>query len=190
MISVTEWVRTAFSMAKLAPDVKGLRGIVNQDRSRRFVEALGDIARNQRNSDSERVLTKHNESNHAEFGLNELLFDVLWCDTAATPAMEADVMLRYVTRGKWAVESEFAGDSRKALFDFNKLVLADAEAKLFIGPTTPNWKAFLAPLGVAAENVRGQLYVALVPHPREWKSRNEQDIMIFRWSSGSWENEK
>jgi len=190
MISVNEWVRTAFSAAKLADDAKGSHGHVNRERSRRFVEALGDIARSQRNNDSERVFTKHHEPNRAEFGLNELLYDVLWCDTATTPAAEADVVLRYITRGMWAVESEFAEDSRKAVFDFNKLVLADTEAKLFIGPATSNWEDFLTPLKVVAENVKGQLYVALVPHPRHWKSRNEQGIMILRWSNGRWEDEK
>jgi len=189
MISVSEWIRSALAIANSGPHLQGPLGVVHRDRSRRFVEAMGKIARDNAESDSERVLTKHYAENRQEFGLNELLFDVLYCDTATTPAAEAGVMLRYITRGKWAVESEFSRDSREALFDFNKLILADTEAKLFVGSLTSNWKDFLRPFAAAARHVKGQLFLALIPHPSEWKSKENQDLKIFRWSDGDWREE-
>lgn len=186
MFSVNDWISTAFFKAKQISDIDGSPRVVHRERSRQFVEALGVFARGQIVNTTERVLTKYHSNHREEFGLNELLYDVLWCDTATTPDTDANVPLRFITRGKWAVESEFARDSRQAIYDFNKLVLANTEAKLFIGPITSDCEAFLVPLASVAENVTGAMYVALVSHPSEWGSQQEHDPLVFRWSSGKW----
>jgi hypothetical protein len=69
MILVHEWIRSALAMAKSVPDVEGPPGVVHRDRSRRFVEAMGKFARDNAESDSKRVLTKHYPENRQEFGV-------------------------------------------------------------------------------------------------------------------------
>jgi len=70
-----------------------------------------------------------------DFGVNELLFDVLVCEYASTRAAKSNKDLLFVSKGLWAIESELARDSRQALRDFQKLALADCENKLFVGPS-------------------------------------------------------
>ncbi len=76
--------------------------------------------------------------------------------------------LTYVTRSLWAVESEMAHDTREALHDFNKLVLAASSNKLFVGPKVANADAYLNSLLLPARCCSGSIFVALVPHPGTW----------------------
>lgn len=66
------------------------------------------------------------------------------------------------------VESELARDSREAVRDFQKLVRADCENKLFVGPQVDDSGAFRRPLGAVAARCRGTTYAAFVPHPDTW----------------------
>ena len=117
-----------------------------------------------------RVLSKHFPANRHAFGLNELLYDVLVCATSSVPSAKESASLTFLTRGIWAVESEFARDSRQALYDFNKLVLAATENKLFVGPQTSDEGAFLAPLLSPAARCTDSVFAALLPHPSEWNT--------------------
>ncbi len=67
-----------------------------------------------------RVLYRNNpdETNRADFGLNELLYDVCICRTAEHPSSRGGRALRYFTGAVWLVESEFARDSAQAVNDF------------------------------------------------------------------------
>src|SRR4051812_25010027 len=67
-----------------------------------------------------------------EFGMSELLFDVLAVECGTLDTSHADGSLLFVKKGMWAIESEFIADARRMLYDFNKLVLADCESKLFV----------------------------------------------------------
>ncbi len=174
----------ALACANLQVDAGKTDAKIHRNRSKNFVECLAQRLRDCYARDpSIRVLSKHWEENRAELGVNELLFDVLVCQTAKYSSPTNSRALTYVTKGIWAIESEFARDSRQVLYDFNKLVLAAADYKLFIGSHIRKDKAinnpeieprWLEALKAVALHCTGKLYVALIPHPSEWISPDRQ----------------
>ncbi len=144
--------------------------------------------------DGVRVLFRNNpdEANRADFGLNELLYDVCICRTAEHPSARGGTALRYVTEALWLVESEFARDSFQAVKDFNKLVIGRAANKLFIGPRLgladeSGYLAALLPVARAsAANGASSVYAALIPHPGEWHPPEIGDVTLLRYSSAGW----
>ena len=139
-------------------------------RSRDFVAALGDQFASLYGGDQDiRVFTKHDERNRAEFGMNELLYDVTVCRTSTVKSARHGKMLHYVASPIWHVESELARSSRQALFDFNKLVLGAASLNLFVGPYVHEPSKFVDVLRVPAGCCAGRVFVALIPHPGSWE---------------------
>lgn len=140
-----------------------------------------------------RVLYRNNETNRADFGLNELLYDVCICRTAEHPSARGGRTLRYVTGALWLVESEFARDSSQAVKDFNKLVIGQSKNKLFIGPRlgaadeAGYLDALLPVARASAANGESSVYAALVPHPGEWATPDVADVTLRRYTAAGWE---
>jgi hypothetical protein len=185
----TTLVQSAFNRAVQASEDASLPPrLRHRERSKRFVEALADHLRSHyRHRANVAVLSKHYAANRPRFGLNELLYDVLVCETDEIASAENDGRLTFVTRGLWAIESEFARNSREAVFDFNKLVLASADAKLFVGPLTADPEAFLRPLAGPGAYCSGKLFVALAPHPRVWDPKGPAAVSMWEWRSHTWQ---
>ena len=174
--------------ASLPDEGKELREI-HRNRSKNLVEALASAFRSGLVSQpTVRVLSKHSDANREEFGLNELLFDVLVCDTGKTASAKREAELTFVTKALWVVESEMARDSREALFDFNKLVLATSENKLFIGPQVSDEETFLATLLSPARYCNAMVFVALVPHPDQWRAA-PLSVHLWQLESSQWRRE-
>lgn len=165
-------VERALESARCQPPESPDKRTLHAARSRDFVAALGDqLGALCGHEPDVRVFTKHDERNRAEFGMNELLYDVAVCRTATIKSAATGKELHYVTAPIWHVESEFAKDSRQALFDFNKLVLGAAPLNLFVGPLVHDTASFLNVLRAPASCCAGRVFVALVPHPSEWDGR-------------------
>lgn len=192
-MNVVEMVEAALRKANKKTVAVGKKeeGAEHRKRSARFVEALAEcLKRESRGSGEIKALHKpvneQGKKTHpkpesgkvrAEFGMDELLFDVLVCDTGTTNSPRG-TKLTYIQKGIWAVESELARNSREALYDFNKLVLADAQYKLFVGSYLPEDEMqanyvhdedFLKPLADPARHIRGECFAVLIPHPSAWK---------------------
>jgi len=162
-------VERALEAARGRPPESVDKRILHATRSRDFVAALGDQLGALYEEEADvRVFTKHDERNRAEFGMNELLYDVTVCRTTTVDAASSGKTLHYVTAPIWHVESELAKDSRQALFDFNKLVLGSAPLNVFVGPLVHDAASFLDVLRTPASCCQGRVFAALIPHPREW----------------------
>jgi len=157
--------------------------IKHRERSKSFIELLAGGMKKQYAKPSIRCLSKHNAANRSEFGLNELLFDILICDTSVTEKKR----LRFVTKGLWVVESELARNRRSAVIDFNKLVLASSENKLFIGSkgSQESNANLLKELIEPARHCSGNVYAALISHPREWKDQ-PLSTDLYQLQDGEW----
>lgn len=158
---------------------------VHAQRSEAWVREMAEGFRAQFAAEPDvRVLLKHDGSNKAELGLNELLYDVCVCRVATAPSATGRKQVCFVSEGLWLVESEFAADSQQAVWDFNKLVLGRAENKLFVGPagTRPDYLHSLLPVAGACN---GNVFVALVPHPSAWEA--EGSVELFRLVERSWQ---
>lgn len=161
---------------------------LHKDRSTRFVEGLASLLRKHyRNQKEVAVLSQHFEGNRSRFGLNELLYDVLVCEMATTKSAVNQEELVYVTRGIWAIESEFERNSREALYDFNKLVLSSSENKLFIGPVVADTESFLGVLSGAAERCSANTFAVLVPHPSQWTVGATLLAEGYEWKESVWQ---
>ncbi len=176
-----------------SPDPLSLQGL-HQQRSSHWVQCLAAELRTLVEDEGDvRVFFRKDETNRADFGLNELLYDVCICGTAEHPSARGERTLRYVTEALWLVESEFARDSFQAVKDFNKLVIGHARNKLFIGPRVspadePGYLAALLPVARAsAHNGASSVYAALVPHPGEWATPDVADVTLHRYTRAGWE---
>ena len=186
-MNVVSVVNAALANAHLTPDTGETPGKIHRNRSSVFVEALAREFRDEYSSrDDVVVLSKHYAAHRHQLGLNELLFDVAVCGTGVTPSAVAGRHLTYLTGSLWAVESEFARDSRKAVFDFNKLVLSAAEQKLFVGPAVDDEESFLAVLGPVADCCTGSVFVAFVSHPDEWDATPHLICRVWTRAGGKW----
>lgn len=186
-MNVVPIITAALDIAHKTPDTGEAPGVIHRNRSKAFVEALAAEFRTVYSSREDVVvLSKHYANHRQQLGLNELLFDVTVCGTGVTPSAVAGRNLTYLTGSLWAVESEFARDSRKAVFDFNKLVLSAADQKLFVGPTVEDEESFLAVLGPVADCCTGSIFVALVPHPDEWGAAAHLRCNVWMRAGGKW----
>jgi hypothetical protein len=194
-------LRRALSKAKAcnspgSPDLLSAQSLHRQ-RSSEWVRCLAHELTTLVGDDPDlRVLYRNNpdEANRADFGLNELLYDVCICRTAEHPSARGERALRYVTGAAWLVESEFARDSAQAAKDFNKLVIGRADNKLFIGPrlgVADDEAAYLAALlpiaAASAADGASTVYAALVPHPGDWATPDVADVTLQRYGGEGWE---
>lgn len=177
----------SLSRARVAPIDTTLGKHVNAQRSESWVRELAEGLRAHFAAESDvRVLSKYDGRNKAEFGLNELLYDVCVCRVASGPSATGAKQLCYVREGLWLVESEFAADSQQAVWDFNKLVLGAADNKLFVGPAGTR-RTYLDSLLPVAQACTGNVFVALVPHPSSWDTG--AGVELFRLREGAWHAE-
>jgi hypothetical protein len=168
---IKQFIQSSFTAARAEPDEGDSVQEINQSRSRNWVKSLANQLRiHYPNEQGVRVFSKYDDSNRKDFGLNELLHDIVVCRVGDVPSAKHKKTLCFVKETIWQVESEFARDSRQALIDFNKLVLGSAYNKLFIGPQVNKTEQFLNVLKPAARACTGNVYVALIPHPSNWKN--------------------
>ena len=180
-------LQASFTAARTKQGGSGSAQVVHRTRSQVWVEQLATHLQEFLGNDPAiRVLSKHNNAYKADFGLNELLYDVLACRVNKVAAARHGKLLVYIEEALWQIESEFAKNSKQALIDFNKLVLGSGQNKLFVGPQVHDKQAFINTLLPAARACTGNVYIALIPHPSEWE-RSDYQIDVWECKDGEWE---
>lgn len=164
------------------------KGPLHRERSENFIRCLSERLKNECNSNPKEVasLFRYDDTYRSKFGMNELLFDIAVLEYETVSSGTSGKELFFVTRGLWIVESEMANNKRQALFDFNKLVIGDAENKLFIGPRLSDEQDYLRVLGMAANHCSGKIFVALIPHPRDWPVKGVDSVVAWKRDNSSW----
>ena len=181
---VKQLLQEALKQAQSEPDVGKTTQKINQNRSLSWVKALAEQFKKRYEGDPEiRVLTKSDYSNRKDFGLNELLHDILVCRVGEVESSLHKKNLCFIKEVLWQVESEFAHNTKSSLIDFNKLVLGSAENKLFIASQVKSGteNSFLKVLQPAAGYCTGDIYVGMVPHPANWvDTENVVHLWVFK----------
>ena len=181
---VKQLLQEALQQAQSEPDIGESAQKINQNRSQYWVKALAEQFQKRYEGDSEiRVFSKTDPSSRKDFGLNELLHDVVVCRVGEVKSSLRGKTLLFIKEVLWQVESEFAHNSRSALIDFNKLVLGSGRNKLFICSQVKKGKEtlFLSVLQPAAGYCTGDVYVSMIPHPSSWAgSDNDVHLWIFK----------
>jgi hypothetical protein len=168
---VKQLLQEALKQAKLKPDKGSTAKNINMNRSQYWVDALAAQFKKCYEGDSEiRVFSKNDYSHRKDFGLNELLYDILVCRVGEVESPVHKKKLCFIKEVLWQVESEFAHNTRSSLIDFNKLVLGSGKNKLFIASQVKKGteNVFLRVLKPAAGYCSGDVYVGMIPHPSKW----------------------
>ena len=153
-------------------------------RSQKFVESIATVLRKKYAfEDNYRVFSKYHADNRVEFNLNELLFDILVCETNV---LETDKKkhIRHVSKGIWAIESELSNSMNEVIWDFNKLILGASENKLFIGSVEHDSEGFLDSLNDLAKLCNSNTYLALVPPPKNWDTKTT--VRCWKYFNHKW----
>lgn len=176
-------VENAFKAAHAAPKDPAFTRTDKQWQSHAIVKYFAEeFAKVYTQKDGYHVFSIAHESEL--FRRNEFLYDIHVCRVKRSAVKD----LPYVVSSEWQVESELAKDSREALIDFSKLVTGAARNKLFIGPIVSERERedYLNSLVDAAEACSGSVYLAQVPHPENWQTLNQVELLKFwtgKWSS-------
>ena len=178
---VKQLLQEALKQAQSKPDKGNTIQQINMNRSQYWVEALTEQFQKCYEGDSEiRVFSKTDPSHRKDFGLNELLYDVLVCKVGEAESSVHGKKLLFIKEVLWQVESGFAHNSRSTLIDFNKLVLGSGKNKLFVCSQVKKGKeiSFLSVLQPAAGYCTGNVYVGMVPHPSN-RVDNDNDVHLW-----------
>ena len=178
---VKQLLQGALKEAQSKPDKGSTPQQINMNRSICWVEALAEQFKKNYRGDSEiRVFSKSDPSHRKEFGLNELLHDVLVCRVSEVESSVHKKKLWFIKEVLWQVESEFAHNSKSTLIDFNKLVLGSGQNKLFIASKVKKGteSSLLGVLRPAAGYCTGDVYVGMVPHPSKWRG-GDSDVHLW-----------
>lgn len=166
---VKQLLQESLTLAQAEPEKGNSVQEINRNKSQSWVRVLAEQFRNHYQGDPDiRVFSKDNYSNRRDFGLNELLYDIVVCRVGEVASVKHRKTLYFIKEAIWQVESEFARNSRQALVDFNKLVLGSAHNKLFVGLQVSKVKPFLDVLKPATRACHGNVFISLIPHPDNW----------------------
>ena len=181
---VKQLLQEALQQAQSGPDTGETTQKINLNRSQSWVKALAEQFKKRYEGDTDiRIFTKSDYSNRRDFGLNELLYDILVCRVGEVESSMHKKRLCFINEVLWQVESEFAHNTRSALVDFNKLVLGSAKNKLFVASQVRKGteNSFLKVLQPAAQYCTGDVYVGMIPHPSNWvDTDNEIHLWVFK----------
>jgi len=181
---VKQLLQEALQQAQSEPDTGETTQKTNLNRSRSWVKALAEQFKKRYEGDTDiRIFTQSDYSNRRDFGLNELLYDILVCRAGEVESSVHKKKLCFIKEVLWQVESEFAHNTRSALVDFNKLVLGSGKNKLFVASQVKKGteNSFLKVLQPAARYCTGDVYVGMIPHPSNWiDTDNEIHLWVFK----------
>ena len=181
---VKQLLQESLQQAQSESDQGETKQKINAHRSLSWVKALAEQLKKKYEGDDEiRVFTKSDYSNREDFGLNELLYDVLVCRIGVVQSSVHKNELLFIKEVLWQIESEFAHNTRNSLIDFNKLILGSGKNKLFVASQVKKGteNLFLKVLKSAALYCSGDVYVGMIPHPSNWlKTDSEVHLWVFR----------
>lgn len=182
--NLPEIVNEAWEKARLTPEQH-----TNRERSQKWVCKLAEEFRSEyRDKEIHRVFWLGNKDNRDQFGINELLFDVMVCSVSKVESLQQrSNLLDYIDQCHWQVESEFNREnSRAVVVDMSKLVVGSAENKLFIAShRSSRGRELLNLCGRIARRCSGNVFFAFVAHPEDWDSDPEAPV-LYEWLAGDW----
>lgn len=172
-------------------DVESDQGTINDERSQAWMNSLGEQFESQYSAKDDRVFWKGNEDNKGDFGLKEMLFDMVVCRISRVNSLRNRNQIPFVAKCYWQIESEFNRDnSAKIVEDMRKLVMGSIENKLFVAShksTGQEWENRV--LKMCSEITKccdGNLFFCFIAHPADWDENSPPPPSIYRWIDDKW----
>ena len=162
-------------------------GQTHRERSSAWIDCLGTGFQEHYSEPSQLVFWRHNYDNQRQFGLNELLFDLLVCQVEELESARHKIPLQFVSKCHWLVESELDNEStREITKDFSKLIMGRSDNKLFISSYQgTRQEQVLDMCSKMAGYCKGELYMCFIDHPKKWRDAPKAPV-VFQWNHGSW----
>ena len=186
--NIGEVVIKAWNDARGAPVEPDDRKTPNWQRSRNWVDALARQFNRHYPRERYRVFWAGNEDNQAEFGVNELLFDLAVCSVSTTASLQRQPQpLPFIARCHWQIESEFnRTNTREIIIDMSKLVMGSAESKMFVASHRGDRdRDILEQCAPIAACCAGTVYFCFVSHPDVWEDDPEAPV-LHEWIADGW----
>lgn len=157
-------------------------------RERAFAKGLATAFDERFAGEAFRVFSAYGRGNRADFGGEQLLFDIEVCRVAAAGSAGRKKESFYiVSEALWQVEIDLSQDWRRAVFAMNRLRCGAAGKKLVIAAAPGSEEdSFLKTLAEAGAGCDGALYLATIPHPRDWED-DEEGLKIWQFAEGEWQ---
>jgi len=157
-------------------------------RERAFVKALATQFEGSFEGEEFRVFSLYGRGNRADFGGEQLLFDLEVCRVASASSAERKKESFYiVAEALWQIEIDLSQDWRQVVFAMNRLRCGAAENKLVIAAAPGSERdSFLKTLAHGGAGCGGKFYLATIPHPRDWED-DEDTLMIWQFAEGEWQ---
>lgn len=157
-------------------------------RERAFVKSLATAFVGRFADEGVRVFSAYGRGNRADFGSEQLLFDIEVCRVAsASSAGRKQESFYIVKEALWQIEIDLSQDWRQVVFALNRLRCGAAENKLLIAAApTPGHDGFLETLAMPAAESGGALYLATIPHPRAWDD-DDANLKLWLLAEGEWQ---
>ena len=157
-------------------------------RERAFVRALvAELEAAFADDADMRVFSEYGHSNESDFGTEKLPGDVTVGRTAesSTSGRQSQSFL-YLAELLWQIEIEFSQDWRRAIYAINRLNSGSAANKMLVSAIWQRGGAdclqtLAAPFAAGAGSAR----LALIPHPDDWESTEDQPA-VWQLSDGQW----
>lgn len=159
-------------------EIGGNDGVVHRKRSAKWVECLTSEFEQVYPDGDYHVFARHKPKWGNQ---SELLFDIHVCTISSAMSMKNKKLVAFTSKSIWAVESEFRNLTREWASDFQKLVASSADYKLFIGSLYEPVENQLKFFSDIAQHCTGEVFVALLPHPREWSPEMDSQVKLYRF---------
>lgn len=171
--------------------VESDQGKINSERSKKWMNSLGRQFESQYDSKDDRVLWIGNRDNKGDFGMQEMLFDMVVCRISRVNSLRNRTPLHFVAKCYWQIESEFNRDnSTEIVKDMRKLVLGSSKNKMFVAShksTGQEWEnRVLTMCSKIAKCCDGKLFFCFIAHPEDWSKKSAPSPSIYQWINGAW----
>lgn len=186
-MDVTRLIDSSYNEAAKALVMGTSQRSLARARERSFAKAL--IAQLQREFDDDhRVFAATQRGNAADFGTNQLLYDIAVCRIGAGKTAERKSEdFHFIAQALWQIEVDFSREWQQALYAINRLNCGAAARKLLITSRLARSQSqFLNTLRAPSAAVDGALYLAFVPHPADWDD-DAAPPQVWRIADGEWE---
>lgn len=193
-MSIEEILRAGYQNALKALVMGTSPRALARARERAFVKSLAAQFATSCAGEDLRVFSVYGRGQVADFGSERLLFDIEVCRVAgSSAAFRAQDSFFHVTEALWQIEIDMSQDWRQCVYALNRLRLGAGANKLLIAAAPTDRRAdflkTLANCGAgSADSVDrvGSLYLATMPHPRDWHD-NEESLKLWRMTDGDWQ---
>ena len=176
-------------------------GTEHANRSKQWIESLAAklLCHEQSHANRSDIRSFSRGEESSDVGLNEYLHDICIACVGSTLARNGKTDLPTIRKPLWQVESEFSSSIKEAVKDFNKLLLGNANNKLFIGPYLGKSPQAMKARSTYVEMLKEVLcdaeittaenwYLGLVPHPERWRKPEIKRVCVwsFDFDLGCW----